>query len=177
MGFFTKLNNGAFASLIRDQRLKDVVIRREFRISAEYVRAEVIPRLEGEELRELALTFRDGYGELAAKVTRRYLPWAIPVSARFAMEGVTFNPREKKLFIRLEEVRPLDMGWLTRLVVERLPFFTWNRGILSCDLTGIPRLAELFDYRVKGVRVSDYLTIKELMLREGELVGRLGVVL
>jgi hypothetical protein len=30
---------------------------------------------------------------------------------------------------------------------------------------------------VKGVRVSDFLTIKALDLREGELFGRLGVVL
>ena len=49
--------------------------------------------------------------------------------------------------------------------------------LISRDLTRVPRLAELFAYRVKGINPWDFIALKELSLNEGEIVGRVGVVL
>jgi len=44
-------------------------------------------------------------------------------------------------------------------------------------MTRVPKLAELFAYRVKGISAWDFITLKELSLKDGEIVGRVGVVL
>lgn len=176
MGIFSKLRSPAVAGLLKDQHLLEMAIRREFRCSEEYVRREVVPRLADEDIHGLDIAFRDGFGELTGQVKKRFLP-AIPFSARFIVDRVACTPWEKRVYLRLEEVQPLDLDWLTRRMVERLPFLDYDGGIVVCDLMRIPRLAELFAYRVKGVRVCDFLTIKGLDVRPGEIVGRLGVVL
>lgn len=178
MSLFARFRESSLTGLIKDQRLKNLVTRREFRISADYVRRELVPRIEGEEVQEVSFAFRDGYGELSARVKKRFVPFAIPFAARFVISGVAFTPREKKLHLRLEEVKPLDFDWLTRRLVEKVPFLEYGgEGLLVCDLGKVPQLAEMFEYRVRGVRISDFFTIKEIVVREGEVVGRVGVVL
>jgi hypothetical protein len=176
MSIFDKLRTPTVAGLLKEQHLMELVTRREFRCTEEYVRREVTPRLADDEIHCLDIAFRDGYGELTCQVKKRLLP-AIPFSARFMVERVACTPWEKRVYLRLEEVKPLDFDWLTRRMVERLPFLSYADGAVVCDLMRIPRLAELFDYRVRGVRVSDFLTIKDLAVRPGLIVGRLGVVL
>jgi hypothetical protein len=176
MTVFARLKNPAFVQFIREQHLRELFIRKEFRVSEEYVRREFLPCMEDDEVRNLSLSFRAGFAVLSGEVKKRLLP-AISFSARFSVEKVSFNSWEKKIFLRMEEVRPVDFDWLTRRMAERLPFLTYGEGLLVCDLTRVPRLGEMLAYRVRGVRVSDFLTIRELALREGEVAGRLGVVL
>jgi hypothetical protein len=177
MGIFDMLKNPMLLDLIKDQRVKEVVSRREFRITEEYFHREFIARAQDEEMQDLSLRFYDGYGEFAGKVKKRLLPFAVPFTARFTVQDFDFTPRGKVLRLQMEEVKPFDLGWVTGKVVEKIPFLSYREGVVSCDLTKVPRLADLLGYRVKGVRVSDYLTIKELLLKEGEMVGRLGFIL
>jgi hypothetical protein len=61
--------------------------------------------------------------------------------------------------------------------VERVPFLAYRDGLLVCDLERVPRLDALLAHRIGAARVADFLTLRELSLRQGEIVGRLGVVL
>ena len=174
---FSKLRHPLLAELVKEQHLRELLTKREFRLSEEYFRREFVPRMEDEEIRGLALAFRDGYAELSGEVKKRLLPMAIPFTARFAVDRVIFTPQEKVVYLRLEEIRPVDIDWLTRRMVERLPFLTYRDDLVRCDLMKIPRLVQMFGYHVKGVRVSDFFTIKELAIRDGEVAGRLGFVI
>jgi len=181
MGIFDRLNNTlknpAFRELMRDQQLKEVVTRREFRVTEEYFQREFVSRAVDEELRGLSLRFRDGYGEIAGEVKKRLLPFAIPFTARFTVQKVAFTSWEKQVYLQVEQVKPLDLDWVTARLVGNIPFLSCRDGVVACDLTRVPRLAEFFGYQFKGMKVADLLTVKELSLREGELVGRLGVCL
>ncbi|KAF0221399.1 MAG: hypothetical protein FD174_537 [Geobacteraceae bacterium] len=183
MGIFDKLKNldrlknPALIELIKDQRLKEVVTRREFRVTEEYFHREFIAKALDEEMQELSLRFFDGYGEITGKVKKRPIPFTIPFSVRFAVEAVDFTPKGKVLHLKVEEVKPLDLDWVTGKVVERIPFLSYREGVITCDLTKVPRLADLFAYQIKGVRLCDFLTVKELLLKEGEVIGRLGFIL
>ena len=176
MSIFDKLRTPTVARLLKEQHLVELVTRREFRCAAGFVRREVTPRLADDEIHGIDILFRDGFAELTGQVKKRLLP-AIHFSARFNVERVACTPWENRVYLGLADVKPVDFGWLTRWLVERLPFLTYVEGAVVCALMGIPRLAELFDYRGKGGRVSDFLTIKELAVRPGKIVGRLGVVL
>ncbi len=99
---FDKLRNPAFLDLIRDQRLKELVTRREFRVTEEYFHRDFVSRAEDDEIRKLTLKFRDGYGELAGEVKKRLIPFAVPFSARFALHGVDFSPQANKIHLRIE---------------------------------------------------------------------------
>lgn len=176
MGIFDRLQNPALLGLIRDQRLREVLARREFRISEEYVHREFISRSEDEELRGLSLKFYDGHGEVRGEMKKRLLP-AIPFSARFSVQGVEFNSMGKRIILSIEQVKPLDLEWVTKRIVEKVPFLAYHHGLLTCDLTRVPRLDAMLAYQVGGVRVADFVTLRELFLREGELVGRVGFCL
>jgi hypothetical protein len=171
------LKNPALLELIKDQRLKEIVARREIRVTEEYFHREFVSRALDEEIHELAMKFLHDYGEINGKVKNKLLPFSVPFSARFTVHRVLFSPQEKKIELAVEQVKPFDLEWVTRRVVEKIPFLSYADGIITCDLVKVPRLAEFFDYHLKGFRVCDLLIIKELLFREGEMVGRLGVVL
>ena len=177
MSLFDRLRHPALAELIRDQRLKEMVTRREFRITAEYFQREFLSGAGDDELQGLKLRFRDGYGEIGGEVKKRLLPFAIPFTVRFGIDKVALTSWEKSIYLRIEQVKPLDLDWVTGRVVARVPFLAYQDGVMVCDLARVPRLAEFFGYRLKGMRLADFLTLKELTLREGELVGRLGFCL
>ena len=118
-----------------------------------------------------------GYGEIAGEVKKRLLPFAIPFTARFTVQKVAFTTWEKQVYLQVEQIKPLDLEWVTARLVGKIPFLSCREGVITCDLARVPRLAEFFSYRLKGMLLADMLTVKELSLREGELVGRLGVCL
>lgn len=186
MGIFEKLqekfqdrlkNNPALVELVKEQSLKDLLVRREFRISQLYLQREVANRALDDELQQLSISLLDGYGEITGKVKKRLLPFAIPFSATFTIQGMEFSSARKAVFLKLEKVGPIDVDWLTRKVVERIPFLSCMGELIACDLTKVPRLAELFAYRVKGINLWNLITLKELKLNDGEIIGRVGVVL
>lgn len=177
MSIFDMFRNPAFRDLLKDQRLKELLARREFRISEEYIHREFISQAGDDEVRGLALRFRDGFGELSGEVKKRLLPFAVPFAARFTIHGVEFNAMGKRVYLRVEEVKPVDFDWVTRRVVEQVPFLDYRDGLLVCDLERVPRLDALLAHRVGPARVADFFTLRELSLRNGEIVGRLGVVL
>lgn len=177
MGIFDKLKSVPFLDLIQDQRLKELVTRREFRLSEEYLHREFLSRAEDAELTELGLKLEEGFATLSGKLKKAPLPFAIPFAARFAVHSVDFSGRGKLVHLKLEEVKPLDLDWVTRKLVGKVPFLSYADRLLACDLTKVPRLAELFACRVRGFYPADYLVLKELSLRKGEVVGRLGLCL
>ena len=177
MGIFDMLKSPALLDLIKDQQLKEIVTRREVRVSEEYFHREFVSQALDEEIQELSMRFLDGYGEISGKVKKKMLPFSINFSARFAVQRVDFSPKEKIIYLSVEDVKPLDVEWVTRRIVEKIPFLSYSEGVIACDLAQVPRLADFLDYRLKGFKVCDFLTIKELLFREGELIGRLGVCL
>jgi hypothetical protein len=177
MGFMDLLKNPALLSLIKDQRLREIVTRREIRVSEEYFHREFVCRALDEEIQELTMKFLDGHVQISGTMKKKLLPFGIPFSASCEVERVDFTPKQKKIYLSMAEVKPLDVDWVTRKLVAKIPFLSYGDGLLACDLTLVPRLAYFFGYHVKGITVCDFLTIKELLFREGELVGRLGVCL
>ena len=181
MGIFEKLSgrlkNPALAELVKEQSLKDLLVRREFRLSQGYLQREFVNRALDAELLELSIALFDGYGEITGKMKKRLLPFAIAFSATFTIQAMEFSAARKSVLLKLEQVDPIDLDWLTKKVVERIPFLSCQGNLVSCDLTRVPRLAELFAYRVKGINPWDFIALKELSLNEGEIVGRVGVVL
>jgi len=175
--FAGKINDPAFLDLVKEQSLKDLLIRREFRISQAYLQREIISKAMDDEILELNLALFDGYGEISGKMKKRLLPFAIPFSATFTIQGMEFSAARKVVFLKLDQVAPIDLDWLTRKVVERIPFLSCMGDMIACDLTRVPRLAELFAHRVKGISIWDFITLKELGLKQGEIAGRVGVVL
>ena len=172
-----RLNDPALAELVKEQSLKDLLVRREFRLSQGYLQREFVNRAIDEEMQELSIALFDGYGEMSGKVKKRLLPFAIPFSATFTVQGMEFSSARKCVLLKLEKVGPIDLDWLTKKVVERIPFLSCMGDLITCDLTRVPRLAELFAYRIKGISIWDFITLKELSLKDGEVVGRVGVVL
>ncbi|GFO68714.1 hypothetical protein GMLC_22930 [Geomonas limicola] len=175
-----KINNPALAELMKEQKLQDLFTKREFRITQAYLQREFLSRAQDDELVELSIELCNGYGEVSGKMKKRLLP-AIPFSATFTIQGMEFSPARKYVLLKLEQVAPLDIEWLTRKVVEHIPFLTCSGDLVTCDLNRVPRLAELFARRVRlGSRELngwDLITLKELTLKQGEIVGRVGVVL
>jgi hypothetical protein len=163
--------------LITDPRVKDLIVRREFRLTEEYLHQEVFDKLRDEELTDIALTVGDGYAELSGRVKKRMLPFVIPFSARFSIDSVVFTQKKRVVNLKLEELKPLDVDALTKKLVEKVPFLSYADGIVALHLDRVPRLAELFQYQVKGLKPFDFVVLKDLSFRPGEVVGKLGVVL
>ena len=184
MSFFEKfterindrIKNPALAELVKEQSLRDLLTKRAFRISQGYLQREFLSRALDDEIVELSLLLCDGYGEITGKLKKRFLP-ALPFSATFTVQGMEFSSARKCVLLKLEKVGPIDLDWLTRKVVRHIPFLSCSGDLITCDLTRVPELARLFDYRIKGLNVWDLITLKELSLRDGEIVGRVGVVL
>ena len=174
--FTEKIKNPALAELVKEQSLKDLLLKREFRLPQDYLQREFLSRALDDELPELKLILSDGCGEITGKIKKRFLP-AISFSALFTIQGLEFSTARKCVSLKLDKVGPIDLDWLTRKVVERIPFLNCVGDLITCDLTRVPRLAELFAYRVKGIDIGDFIVLKELSLKEGEIVGRVGVLL
>lgn len=185
MGIFDKiqdrvrerLRDPAFTELVKEQSLKDLLLKREFHIPESYLQRELVGRALDDEVLELSLALYDGYGEIRGKIKKRLIPFPISFSARFVIQGMEFGSARKAVYLRLEQVEPIDIDWLTKKVVERIPFLSCFGDLIACDLTRVPRLTELFAYRVKGMSFWDFITLKELSLKDGQIVGRVGVVI
>lgn len=177
MGIFDKIRSIPFMDMIKDQRLKELLLKREFRLSEEYIQREFLHKAEDDEVSNLSLKLGDGFGTLSGKVKKRLLPFAVPFSARFAIHAVDFSREGKVLLFKVEEIKPIDSDWLTQRLVRDIPFLAYADRLLVCDLERIPHLTELFSYQVKGVRPLDHVVLKDLSFCEGEVVGRLGLCL
>jgi len=185
MGIFNKfsekvsqrLKNPALTELVKEQSLKDLLIRREFRLPEPYLQREFLSKALDDELLELSLTLFDGYGQISGKVKKRLIPFPISFSARFSIQGMEFSSARKVVFLKLDQVSPIDLDWLTKKVVQRIPYIEYVGDMIACDLAQVPSLARLFDRRVKGISPWDFITLKELSLKDGEIVGRVGIVL
>ena len=177
MTLFDKIKSSHLLDLVRDPRLKELVTRREFRISEEDLRRALLNRAPDEEVPELSVAIAEGFIEISGKVKKKLLPFAIPFSARFSLHSLEFTPRTKAVHLRLEELKPLDMDWLTRRLVEKLPFLSFGEGLVTVHLVKIPRLAPLLTSQVKGFHPFDHVVLKDLNFYQGEVVGKLGVML
>lgn len=177
MSILNMLKSPALLDLIKDQRLKEIVTRREVRISEEYFHRELVNKAIDDEIQELSMKFFDGYGEICGKVKKKLIPFSIPFSVRFTVERVFFTPKDKMIFLKVEEVKPVDVEFVTRRIVAKLPFLSYSDGIIACDMARMPELNKFFSYNVHGIKVCDFLTIKELLFKEGEMIGRLGICL
>jgi hypothetical protein len=60
MGIFDRLRNPSLLAFIKDQHLRELFTRKEFRISEEYVRREFFSSTEDDEVRNLSLALRGG---------------------------------------------------------------------------------------------------------------------
>jgi len=176
INIFDKLKNPALAGLIKDQRVRELITRREFRVSDDYLQREFIGQAGDDELRELSIRFFEGHGELRGVVKKRLLP-AISFSTRFTLHGVEFNSMGKRLHLAIEQVKPLDLEWVTRRIVERVPFLAYNDGLVTCDLTRVPRLRDLLAYELKGMQLANFVTLREIGFQDGALVGRIALCL
>lgn len=179
MGIFSTImnNHPAILDMIKDPRLKELVTKREFRLTEEYLSREFVGKMADEDISEPAIRIGAGFMELSGKVKKKMLPFAIPFSARFSLHSIDFSQRGKVVHLKLEEVKPFEVDSLTRKLVDRIPFLSYDDGLASLDLTRVPRLAELFDYQIKGMRPFDFLVLKELAFHDGEVVGKVGVCL
>lgn len=177
MSIFETLAGPRTAAFVKDQNLQDLLAKREFRLTDKYLHEQFISGMDDEEVRELELRFYDGCGEISGKVKKRLLPVTIPFSFRFSLNDLIFTRDERAAYLKVEEVRPLDLDWVTRRVVEKVPFLSWSDGMVVCRLDQVPGLASLMEARVKGMKVVDFVTLRDVRLQEGELIGRVGVAL
>lgn len=177
MSLFDTIKSGALLELMRDPRLKDLVSRREFRITEEELRREFLKRAPDEEVPELSVTVAEGCIEVSGAVRKKPLPVAVPFSARFSLHSLEFTPRTKAVHLRLEQLQPLNLDWLTRRLVEKVPFLSFEQGLVTVDLVKVPRLAPLLTSQVNGFYPFDHVVLKDLTFRQGEVVGKLGVML
>jgi len=178
MSIFDKMKNPVLLELIRDPRLKELVTKREFRLSQEELRRELENQVGGEEsLQELALHVGDGFLELSGRVKKWPLPFAIPFAARFSLHSLEFTPRQKAVYLRLDEMKPFDVDALTKKLVEKVGFLSFADGLVTLHLARVPRLAGLLTCHVNGFRPFDHIVLKELTFTPGEVVGRIGVLL
>ena len=98
MSILNMLKNPALLDLIKDQRLKEIVTRREVRFSEDYFHRELANKAMDEDIQELSMKFFDGYGEISGKVKKKLIPFSIPFSVRFTVERVFFTPKDKMFF-------------------------------------------------------------------------------
>jgi hypothetical protein len=103
------------------------------------------------------------------------LPLPVPFLARLAVNGFEFNRINKSVRLKVDMVKPMDNNMLVGKLTAKIPFINYEKGVAYCDLTKMPLLSALLGYHVKGVPVSNFVTIKEITLNTGEIVGKLGV--
>jgi hypothetical protein len=175
--FFDNLKGAGLMSLINDPRLKDLLVKREFRICEDELRAELLREADREEFQELDLALADGSLQISGKVRKKPLPFAIPFSARFSLHSMEFVPRRKVLYLNVDEIRPLDLEWLTKKLVEKTPFLSLEQNLVTVDLAKIPRLAPILTTQLGLFRPFDHVVLKELEFRTAEIVGKIGVLL
>lgn len=178
MSIFDTLKSAALLELVQDPRLRQLLTKREFRLSQEELHHEFLKQVAGEEsLQEPALTVGEGFLEISGRVKKRLLPFAIPFSARFSLHSLEFSPRSKAVHLRLDELKPFESDTLTQKLVAKVPFLSFDDGLVTVHLARVPRLAGLFACQIKGFRPFDHIVLKELDFREGEVVGRVGLLL
>ena len=61
--------------------------------------------------------------------------------------------------------------------MEKVPFLSFADGLVTVHLGKIPRLAPVLTYHVKGFQPFDHMVLKDLRFVNGEVVGRVGVML
>lgn len=169
------LGNAPFWGFVKDQNIRELLTKREFRISEEYLHREFVSRAADEKVRDLSLKIYDGYAEITGRMQQRPLPVFIPFLARFAVHGYEFNRNSKTVHLKIHEVKPMGGDLLIGKLAKKIPFLSYEKGIAVCDLTKMPLLCDVFGYHVKGMPVMDFVTLKELKLNNGEIVGKLGV--
>lgn len=174
---FDKIQNPLLKQFMQDQNLRELFTRREFRITEDFFQRELAAGGEDDDIRDLQVRFLDGYGEITGTVRKRPLPFEIPFSARLTVHRVEFTPEGKFLVLKADEVKPFSLDWVTAKVVGRIPFLSWQEGSIICDLTRIPKLAPLFGASVKGVRPLDFVTLRDVTIQPGALVGRIKIVI
>ena len=167
MGIFDRLKNSAVVELIRDPRIRDLVIRREFRMSQEELRKELANRADTE-LRELDVTIEEGFLEVSGRIKKKLLPFPIRFSAQFSIHSFEFSPRSKTVCLKVEQLKPVNFDWLTKRVVEKVPFLSFADGLVTVHLGKIPRLAGLLAYHIRGFRPLDHIVLKDLSFRSTE---------
>jgi len=177
MKIFDKISNPLLKQFMQDQNVRDLLTKREFRITEEFFQRELVAGDEDDEIRELEVRFYEGYGEITGKVRKRPLPFDIPFSARLSVQRVDFTPEGKFLLLKAEEVKPFSLDWVTAKIVGRVPFLSWRDGIITCDLARIPKLAPMFGAEIKGIRPLDFVTLRDVTFQPGALVGRLKIVI
>lgn len=176
MNLLAALADPRLLEFMKDQRIQEIISKREVRVTDDYLQTQFISKAVGGEVDELALTFHDGHAVLAGKVTKKVvIPVTVPFSIRFSMKAVTFNKEEKTIRLNVDEIKPLDVDWVTKRIIEKLPFLTFEARQVTCDLTQVPQLAELFGYQVKGINVADLIAFRDMQIRKGELVGKVGL--
>lgn len=178
MSIFDKVKQTALLGLVQDPRLRNLLMRREFRLSQEELQREFLKQAAGdEELQDATLTIGEGYLEISGRVKKRPIPFAIPFSARFSLHSLDFSPRGKAVHLRLDEVKPFELDAVTKKIVEKVPFLSFEDGLVTVHLGKVPRLSWLINSQVRGFRPFDHIVLKELHFHEGEMVGRVGVLL
>lgn len=177
MKVFEKLQNPLLRQFMQDQNLRELLTKREFRISEEMFRQELAAGGDDDDIKELDVRFHDGFGEISGKVCKKPLPFEIPFSARLTVERVDFTPEGKFLLLKADEVKPFSLDWATAKIIGRVPFLSWRDGIITCDLERVPKLAPLFAREVKGIKPLDFVTLRDVTFQEGALVGRVKLVI
>jgi hypothetical protein len=177
MKLFDRLTNPLLKQFMQDQNLRELVTKREFRISEEFFRRELVGSGGDEDIREIDVRFYDGYGEITGKVRKKPLPFDIPFSARLSVYRVEFTPEGKSLLLKADEVKPISLDWVTAKIIRKVPFLSWQDGIIRCDLARVPKLAPVFGAEVKGIRPLDFVTIRDVTFQQGALVGRIKLVI
>ena len=177
MKIFDKISNPLLKQFMQDQNVRDLLTKREFRITEEFFQRELVAGSEDDEIRELEVRFYDGYGEITGKVRKKPLPFDIPFSARLSVLRVDFTPEGKYFLLRTDEVKPFSLDWVTAKIVGRVPFLSWRDGVVTCDLARIPNLAPMFGAEVKGIRPLDFVTLRDVTFQPGALVGRVKIVI
>jgi hypothetical protein len=178
MNIFDKLKQSPLLEMLKDPRLKELVTRREFSISREELQREILSQTaQEEELQDLTLLVGEGFLEISGRVKKRMLPFAIPFSARFSLHSLEFSPRSKTVHLKLEELKPFEVDSLTKKLLEKLPFLTFADGLVTIHLEQVPRLAGLLGCRIGSFRPFDHIVLKKLSFQEGEVTGKIGVLL
>ncbi len=171
------LGNAPLWDFIKDQNLKDIITRKEFRITEEYLSRELVKHAGNGKVTDLSLKIHDGYAEVTGKVKAWPMPMPVSFLVRFELQGYEFNRAGKSVQLKVDVARPPGGDLLLGKLAEKIVFLTYEKGIASCDLTKVPLLSGLLGYHVKGKPVIDFVMIKELTLNKGEIVGKLGVSL
>ncbi len=172
-----KITNPLLKQFMKDQNLRDLFTKREFRITQELFQRELMAPGEEDDIRELEIRFYEGYGEITGKVRKRPLPFDISFSARLTVQRVDFTPEGKYLVLKADEVKPFSLDWVTARIVGRVPFLSWREGSIICDLARIPKLVPLFGATVKGIHPLNFVTLRDVTFQPGALVGRVKIVL